>query len=479
MHSPNLPAFNAEDLNHSRPIRLDRTSDSPCVQALVAHLVADLESREERQRARKPADQERLEATMRALVLDLYAAAKADPALFIALSLGRTAYAEATRYRDHGITFTTVATAVEYLVAAGHAEGAKGFYRRNVYGGELGSHGRRTRLRASPQFVTLAEGFGMTLADLRIAETTETIRLKGPAETRGGTKPLLEYQDTPETTGMRERLARVNALLARTCTELAPGPDLGEVARDNADEEDRTSSRDRSLLRLYRVFNDGSFQRGGRFYGGWWQALPRDARKRLTINGEPTVELDFSGMHPRLCYQLAGHPLGLDRDPYAVPGMEVPEHRELVKRAFGQLLNSSGGMIRAPQGAAAMLPKGWSWSRLIQELEAQHALIAPWFRYGRGLELQALDAAIADSILHSLALRNIPCLPVHDSFIVPVRYEEVLGETMHLAHDGQLGRWTKTRSPAVIRGWTSPDKEVGVMARMAALEIRPQGMTGG
>jgi hypothetical protein len=26
---------------------------------------------------------------------------------------------------------------------------------------------------------------------------------------------------------------------------------------------------------LYRVFNEGVFDKGGRFYGGWWQGIPR------------------------------------------------------------------------------------------------------------------------------------------------------------------------------------------------------------
>ena len=34
---------------------------------------------------------------------------------------------------------------------------------------------------------------------------------------------------------------------------------------------------------LYRPFNNGSFEEGGRFYGGWWQSVPKEFRPSITI----------------------------------------------------------------------------------------------------------------------------------------------------------------------------------------------------
>ena len=53
---------------------------------------------------------------------------------------------------------------------------------------------------------------------------------------------------------------------------------------------------------LRRVFSRGSMERGGRFYGGWWQFIPSEFREFITINGLATVEIDFSELHPRLLY---------------------------------------------------------------------------------------------------------------------------------------------------------------------------------
>ena len=62
-----------------------------------------------------------------------------------------------------------------------------------------------------------------------------------------------------------------------------------------------------------RIFNNGSFDEGGRFYGGWWQSIPREFRKHITINHKPTEEVDYSGHHLRILYalkekKLAGYP---------------------------------------------------------------------------------------------------------------------------------------------------------------------------
>ena len=42
-----------------------------------------------------------------------------------------------------------------------------------------------------------------------------------------------------------------------------------------------------------RIFHNGNFDSGGRWYGGW-TSLSRETRKHLTIDGEPVVEVDLN-----------------------------------------------------------------------------------------------------------------------------------------------------------------------------------------
>lgn len=60
------------------------------------------------------------------------------------------------------------------------------------------------------------------------------------------------------------------------------------------EEEDRPRFVDLTRNRIYRVFNNQSFDEGGRFYGGWWQRVPSDYRKFITINWVPTRELEYT-----------------------------------------------------------------------------------------------------------------------------------------------------------------------------------------
>jgi hypothetical protein len=159
-----------------------------------------------------------------------------------------------------------------------------------------------------------------------------------------------------------------------------------------------------------------------------------------------------------------------DDDPYAVPG--VPDAlRDVVKIAMMQLLNAQPGRerVKAPPGATARLAGRMSYKALAARLEARHGGISNWFREGlRGLELQAIDAAIANAVLSyfTVAMKR-PVLPVHDSFIVARRDERKLAEAMALAYRGQLSRRVDNPVLPVIRGFSSNEQEADFLAFVA------------
>lgn len=93
----------------------------------------------------------------------------------------------------------------------------------------------------------------------------------------------LDYEETAETERMRKNLTEYNLFLAKTSISLAPGQeDMPRI--------------DLTRKRLHRVFGNSSFDQGGRFFGGWWQEIPKKLRKRILINGKPTIEVDYSGL---------------------------------------------------------------------------------------------------------------------------------------------------------------------------------------
>lgn len=455
-----------KQLDHSRPARWDRIIVEPTGRPFLAELEERLMAIEKRQRRRKPEDQARFAATLQAFASDLLVACWDDPSRWLAYGRRTGDYPANTRYRNPSVTYQAVCDVADLLTLTGLAEGEGGFYDRSALSSAR-PVGRRSRLRATRALVELAEMNGVTAKAIAISPASETIRLRAPKVARGRPGALVEYEDTDETRKLRAALARINALLEATRIDQGGTCPDSTDASSPRDEEDEPPPTDRTTHRLYRVFNDCRFDRGGRFYG-WWQVLGKEERQHLLINGDPVIELDFSGMHPRLCYALDSKPLGPEVDPYAVPDLVGEATRDLVKRGFNQLLNGTEDTFRAPAGCAALLPPGVRWKHLLAKIEDHHRPVAQWLRSRRGLDLQAIDAGIAEQVLVFLAHRGVPCLPVHDSFIVARRHEDLLGETMMLAWHGQIRRHGGNPGVPPIKGWSSPELARSVTLRVAA-----------
>ncbi len=178
---------------------------------------------------------------------------------------------------------------------------------------------------------------------------------------------------------------------------------------------------------MTRIFNNGSFEEGGRFYCQL-QNLPKSQRKDLRFDNEPTLEIDYSGMHPHLLYHLQGD--NFSGDPYEVVGFD----RNTVKVAFNTLINRDS---RKHKGAAAKsLARNLNMSlekakALENALYKLHPGITGNFNTGYGLRLQKLDSQIAYEVM-MIFFMNIkrPVLMIHDSAIVSVRDVETLKLSM-------------------------------------------------
>ncbi|MBZ9808315.1 hypothetical protein [Mesorhizobium sp. ESP-6-2] len=285
-------------------------------------------------------------------------------------------------------------------------------------------------------------------------ESLPIIRLrKGSSRKDSG---FADFEPTPETDQMESRLRRYNSFLqaqARINLFLTDDEidELGKRKEQDQDELGSFQSDSRlidlpSANRLYRIFNDGSFDHGGRFYGGWWQNVPKEYRRFITINGMPTVEVDFSSMQLAMLYAKVGEQL--EGDAYAIDGLPS-ELRPLVKATTLAIINAPG-RIRAPSKSA--LPEGISWKDLQQAILEKHRPIAEYFRSGEGIRLQRLDSDIAEDVILGMMERGIPVLPIHDSFIVPEGLADEMSATMLDAYQQRMRGMTisLTRSTSLL-----------------------------
>ena len=175
---------------------------------------------------------------------------------------------------------------------------------------------------------------------------------------------------------------------------------------------------------LYRSFS-GEDGRGGRIYGHWVQMLPAEARKHLTFRNQPSVELDYSSMQLALLYHLHSIPMP-EGELYEVPGTSWS--RDACKAVLRISVGSSSKTQTVASLRNELMAQRSKTARAEELYEAfwsHHGAVrphrtgsdAPW------LKLQALEAKITLKVLCYLAEFGIPAVPIHDSFLVPAKYE--------------------------------------------------------
>jgi hypothetical protein len=427
-----------------------------------------------RRRARKAKDQARLEAALEAIVLELFWCAQEDPETFLAYPRGTSEFGPGRT--PERITASAARTVAEFLQAAELATGTPGSYMRKTVGELSTGRGYRSRLRATGKLMGLLDAHGVTCDAIDTAPLETTIRLRGRAPDRNSAKPLLGFTETPEVAVMRARVDAANALRLQARLELdltgpAAVPTPPQVRdTEGRGEEEYVDASDLSAVQLYRVFNNGSWEQGGRFYGGWWQRRPKAERARILIDGEVTVELDYKAFQPRICYDLERVPLPTTTDPHLIPGYDLP-YREAAKRAFGQLLNSDAETApRRPKEFLRLFKRVKDYRAFLEALEDSYGAVRGWLRQGRGLEMQYIDSQIADEVMHRLTVQGIPVLPIHDSFIVPLSAEVDLGVAMITAYRDVLTERTGTPALPVIDGWSRPHVVTRVQERLPSLD---------
>jgi|HubBroStandDraft_5_1064220.scaffolds.fasta_scaffold48076_1 hypothetical protein len=202
---------------------------------------------------------------------------------------------------------------------------------------------------------------------------------------------------------------------------------------------------DLSAKSLYRVFNNGDWQQGGRFYGGWWQIVPSSWRESIAIDGEKTVELDYSGFLTRAIYHAEG--IDFRGDPYDIPeireaaskkNMEWETVRDSIKLATNILINAEPetGLRLIP---GLRFPKPLTKTKAFELIATHHSRIEHRFRCGQGLRIMYRESRICQEILTNGRLTQIPVLPIHDSFIVQDRHKSWLRDQMASCYRNEFG----------------------------------------
>ena len=179
--------------------------------------------------------------------------------------------------------------------------------------------------------------------------------------------------------------------------------------------------------------------------------MPEKDRDRLYIDDEPTVEIDYSGLHINLVYALLDNEERYSgKDPYAISlnqyKLSEENKRTLAKQLMLMALNASDerAAINAfkkwlikEQKNRLGLPdlKDVTIRPIIEALKNKHKHMQNMFFSGAAKGLMALDSLILEYIIEECLKHNVTVLPVHDSIIVQRRYKEYAEQLMEDAYE--------------------------------------------
>ena len=388
----------------------------------VKEITKELEAKESRSRARSAAPHARFEYAVSFLLRELWRNSLSYPPRESSIHLRRGYYSELPRYRDENLTYRQVKAAFDGMIDCRMIEvTTASFYRREIGSGEL------TRFIPTDRLLEKFESLeGHPAFQLKSDTSDDIIILRNKID---GRQQDVDYDDTPKTERFKSNLTKINNCFLKHWADLRI--EDTEVAKlsDRINQDPDKQPIDLSKRTLTRIFTNGSFEEGGRFYRGWWQNVPSEYRKFITIDEGVTTEYDFSQLSPHMLYFAYNHELGeVDAYDRVLDG----EHRDVVKQAFNAMVQSSSPLNQKPD-KINMDGLEMDWRELRQRILDAHKPIQDLFFTGIGNKLQFKDSCVAESVMLQFAKQSQVALPIHDSFIMREGFAGDLEEAMRRA----------------------------------------------
>ncbi len=410
---------------------------------LCKTLAERIDKSETRQRGRTAEAKQNLLTSVHHLVSQLWKGTQIHEGYEAGINKRSGWYSSNERYRHPGLTYRQTISAYEGLLHLRLIRETKaGFLDRENLEGSI------TKFVANDELLEILldineDPFKVLKPDL----AAECIILRDEVE---GRREQIDYLDTPSVTEMRGNLCFINECLSRHWADIRIKDEDFISLQERLLIDDEKQPIDFSRWALVRIFSNGSFEQGGRFYRGWWQQVPKDLRPYITMDGEKTCEYDYSQLNPHMVYFLRGKELG-DEDAYG--RVFDGEHRPLVKEAFNAMIQASTKLTQKPRGID-LSDVDMDWPTLRDAILKAHRAIEDMFFQGHGNHLQYIDSCIAEQVLLQFVQSDDEAiLPIHDSFIMHYKF----GEFGELEEAMRRGFYSKFKRDIKI------DDEIGVM----------------
>ena len=413
---------------NARPFDVHRWSDHPEVESFVAPLWHSFGAEQPivtgsfRGRPTKRLKRDNIKV----LLLDLYVCWCEDPTKYLGISSNRNHWSKG-RYRAIHLS-ATILDVLHWLVAKGFVDKREHFHSANP------KLSRTARYRAAESLQSMFKTALFGMDDIFNHDDRECIILKDTEVTDEETAEKatsIDYEDTPQTAAMRERLRAYNKLLMQSHVDIhsVQVPVIKtKISKGARRGQFNTVAIGQHNKFVRRIFSRGSWDMHGRFYGGWWQQIGSDLRSHIFINGNSTVEVDFKSMHVALLNAQLG--ANVIYDPYEVDADLFPKLDRQVVRGWCKSLvltainaNNRASTYNAfrsdaPKDSPEKRLKNIQLARLLDAFIAKNPHLEESLCSDQGINLMHRDGMIAADIMNMLTDKGIAVLTIHDSFIV-------------------------------------------------------------
>ena len=405
---------------------------------LSKSIASEISSVENRERKRTASAQKHFEHAIECLMKDLWLGTVIHPEYEAGIHKRSNWYSETTQYRDSNLTYKQAIAAYDGMVATDFIRVARdGFFDRDTGRSDV------TNVIATDKLLQVLEGLdGNPFKEVKPDLDKECILLRDRINDQ---RVLISYDNDKTTNEMRENLITINKWFARHWPDLRITNDDHIALQERLRLDKDKSPIDFSKRILTRIFPNGRFDNGGRFYRAWWHNVPSEYRKYITIDGKRTCEYDYSQLNPHMVYFLRDKKMG-DEDAY--DRVFDGEHRDIVKEAFNAMIQASTNLTHKLK-KLDLSEVDLDWPTLKQAILDAHKPIADVFFQGHGNHLQFIDSCIAENMmLNFIRAEDAPVLPVHDSFIMHYAYGELgeLEEEMRRSFHGHFKKDINVKS---------------------------------
>lgn len=410
----------AEDyqaIQQARPMAFRYQSSTTTSKAFANEVTDRLTKVEERKRRRRATDQFAFELAVDLITADLLFGYFGTRSSWVYRSLHRESF------KGEPVKADTFNAVIGSLLKLGLVEQHKGGNLSNPFNRQNGKPtympGLASRFRATHDLLGLAASRGLTQEALRqhyeLQMPNSVIKLTKQSVRSGQNKlkgQRQAFRHTEQTRAMAAEIQAINAYLNRQRYD-------GGI-----------------FSGLRRVFNEADasgfkWDRGGRLYAVGdesYQMMKKRDRLAMRINGEPVVELDVNASFLRIFASIVNYPVPEGGDIYAGSTL----HRDIIKAWVTATLGHKGFHKRWPVHLAQDLrDKGHLTDRgpTMKQTEEAACDLLPVMRLWpqSGLSWSKLMFKESESMLFAVRRlifeEDTPCLPVHDSLIIPASVE--------------------------------------------------------